>query len=431
MAYQITQTSLRNGTRVILAQNPNLNAVTFMVGFGAGSRNETGVPKGTAHCLEHLTFRGTKRLPNQLAIETVFDHMGADSNASTWFECTNFYATVPAKCLPTVIDAEYEAIYGSLLRHRDIRKETLGPISEEALMYLDDPESYSSELFHRVLFGRQTQLGVPIVGTPKTVATIRQRHLLSFRRQHYVPANTVIILAGQFDPDEVIPRLEATFGQRPPVDYSATVEPPNLPRQPRQTAVYRRDLKQVNLNIGFPGLEHNHPDEAAMEVLVNVLGGRPSSRLFRIVRIQSALVYRIMAFAMPFIGAGEFRVETKISPKGLMRVANLILTQLAKLRKEPVSEKELALAKDNLDHGQTVVLIDPEEMADDLLDQILMTGRVVTPEQYTAKIRAVRPDDVLRVAQTVIQPERCVVVGVGPVRDLSPIIELAQKKLGE
>ena len=270
---------LPNGLRVVGERLPFLRSVSIGAWMHVGSMMEEPAENGLSHFLEHMVFKGTeKRTARQIAEE--MDAVGGQLNAFTGRDCTCYYAKVIDEDLPLAVDILADLVLGATIDEKELEKER-GVILEEIAMDEDSPEDLVHDLLSAAQFGQQAP-GRPILGTAELVSAYTREDLLAFRRKHYGPKETVISLAGNYDPERVQALMEQYFGA-----WQNELSPLAMPRWTVHTGVNslrEKDTEQMHICMGFPGEGFGGPDVYPLAVVSGVLGGAMSSRLFQRIR---------------------------------------------------------------------------------------------------------------------------------------------------
>ena len=204
----VRRTTLPGGLRVITEQVPGVRSVAFGVWVNVGSRDETGSQMGSAHYLEHLLFKGTRKR-SAMEISSSIEAVGGDLNAFTTKEYTCYYARVLDVDLPLAIDVVCDVVTDALIRTEDVEAER-GVILEEIAMHDDDPGDVVHDEFAAAMFG-DTPLGRPVLGTIDTIEGISRTSINNFYRRRYRPESMVIAAAGHLDHDTVVRQVRAAF----------------------------------------------------------------------------------------------------------------------------------------------------------------------------------------------------------------------------
>jgi predicted Zn-dependent peptidase len=336
------KTVLGNGIKVITEEIPYLHSVSIGIWVTLGSRDEQPDENGISHFIEHLLFKGTERR-TAFDIAKEIDSVGGTLNAFTGREYTCFYAKVIDKNLPLAIDLLSDIFLHSLMDEKDIEKERM-VILQEINMVEDTPDDYIHDLFNRTCWGDHP-LGFPICGTAERVRSFGRDQIRHFFKTHYQSDRIIICAAGGLRHNEVVDLVEATFGRIPKSNQSRErVKPLSI----SATKVSRRDLEQVHFCLGARGLHYNHSLRFASYVLNTILGGGMSSRLFQEIRENRGLAYSVYSYLPTYIDTGLFVVYAGTNESSLKEVLQLILKEFNRLKKEPLKNGELEIAREHL-----------------------------------------------------------------------------------
>ena len=386
--------TLPNGLRIVGDRLPYLRSVSIGVWLGIGSMMETPTENGLSHFLEHMVFKGTThRTARQIAEE--MDAVGGQLNAFTGKDCTCLYAKVIDEDLPLAVDILSDLAVHATIDEGEFGKER-GVILEEIGMDEDSPEDLVHDLLSKAMFGDQS-LGMPILGTTELISNYTREDLLRYRAKHYRPENTVIALAGNYQPDEVPALVEKYFGdwQNPGERIAA----PKSTLQRGQICVKNKDTEQLHLCLGFPGLSFGSESRYAQAVLSTVLGGSMSSRLFQRIREELGMAYSIYSFPNSYVDCGTFGVYAGVSPKNGMLVLEEIRKELKRLTDDGITDKEFRDAKTQLRGGYLLGLESPGGRMQAMGRSLLHLGRIFTPDETICKIESLTYDEVMEYAR--------------------------------
>jgi predicted Zn-dependent peptidase len=408
------RTVLPQGPRVISARLPGSRSVSIAAYVLAGSRLEGPGEAGVAHFMEHLTFKGTRGYPSSRAISEAIEGVGGSANAATDRESTVYWARVPRREAARAMDVLGELVVRPRLDEADIDQERT-VIIEEIRSYLDDPSEYCQMLSSAALFG-DGPLGREICGDEAGIRALPGTVIHDFWRSMYRPANTVVAVAGDIDPEEALELAAAAFGTgggSVPVAAPA----PSLPAGPR-ILTGRRDTSQAQLAISVPGLRRDHPDAWSLAVLNALLGDGMSSRLFLGVREEKGLAYDVSSGVVEYADAGAVEISAGVDPANLPAAIEAILAELVRLADEPVPGEEMAKAKAYLSGGLELRMDDTRHLASWIGGQEALHDRVYSLDDALAAVDAVRPDDVRRLADELFRDDRLRMAVVAPARYL-------------
>lgn len=394
--------TLPNGLRIVGERLPYLRSVSIGVWLRVGSMMELPEENGLSHYLEHMVFKGTtKRTNRQIAEE--MDAVGGQLNAFTSKDCTCLYAKVIDENIDLAVDILSDLALHATLDETEFNKER-GVILEEIAMDEDSPEDLVHELLGKAQFGTQP-LAMPILGTEELISGYTRSDLYNFRAKHYRPADTVVALCGNYDPDAVYALIEKHFGDWKN-DGARTFPGPMMPLT-GQTLVKEKDTEQLHLCMGYPGTPYGDPAIYPQAILNNLLGGAMSSRLFQRIREEMGMAYSIYTYPNSYLNCGVFAVYAGVSPKNGQLVLDEIDAELKKLLHDGITEKEFREGKQQLRGGYLLGLESPGGRMQAMGRGMLLLDRIITPSDTIAKIDAVTLDDVMAAAHRILTAEPC------------------------
>ncbi|HTK04579.1 MAG TPA: pitrilysin family protein [Candidatus Eisenbacteria bacterium] len=411
--------TLGNGTRVVLVPHRDTAAATLLALYEVGSRYETAALSGASHYIEHMMFKGTERRPNTMAISRDLDAVGADYNAFTGKDLTGYYIRLQAEKLGLAVDMLEDMLYHSSFKPKDVESERK-VIHEELRMYDDNPMMVVEERMEEELY-KGSSLGWRVGGTVKTMNGITRGGLTGYRDRHYVPAKTVLALAGRFERDEAVALLERTFGKVRPRKAPAPFKPFTAKLAGPRVRVEWKDTEQVQLAMGWPAYRYGDPRLAALKMMSIILGGTMSSRLFMSVREKRGLAYSVSASTNPYQDVGNITVQAGLSKDRFHDAMKVIMAELAKMKAKDVTSEELNRAKEFFKGKMVLNLEESSRLADWYARQELLQRRIETPEERIAKAFAVTKADIRRAANDVFRRRTAAIAVIGPFKDPAPI----------
>lgn len=411
----VRRTQLPSGLRIVSEQMAGARSASIGVWVGVGSRDETATTHGASHFLEHLLFKGTHER-SALDISIELDAVGGEFNAFTAKEYTCFHARVLSDDLPLAVDVVGDMITGSLIESHDVDAER-DVILDEIAMHDDDPDDVVQNLLAELAWGAESPLGRPIAGTTRSIEAMTPAQIKRFYRRHYVPANTVISVAGAVDHNAVVRAIKKAFARQDWLVQDAVPVPPRAAgtRQPRiagGTGQVERPFEQVNVVIGREGLPRDDDRRYALGVLNTALGGGTSSRLFQEVRELRGLAYSVYSFAAHYAGSGLVGVAVGCLPDRTDEVLSVVREQLDLIAAEGITADELARGKGQLVGGMILGLEDSASRMMRLGKNELVYAEVAGIDEVIERIEGVTLEEVQAVAAEVFgRPELLAVVG--------------------
>ena len=414
------KTVLDNGLRVITATMPHVRSVSICFFIGVGSRYEPSKKAGVSHFIEHLMFRGTEKRPTAKDISEAIEGLGGTLNAGTDRELTVYWCKVAQPHFRQALDVLTDMLLHSRFDSQDIDKERQ-IIFEEINMSYDSPQQRVGLLIDELLWPAHP-LGRDIAVSKQSVGSITREDLLTYLKGHYLPAGTVISVAGNIKHQEVVDAVRRGLGgwsgrkRRP--GYIAYKE--NLTER---LLVETRDIEQAHLCLALPGLSLFHPRRFVCDLLNVILGEGMSSRLFGEIRDRLGIAYSIYSFAEHLLDSGSITVYAGVEPKNLVTAIKAILGQLGGL-KEDIAESELTKAKE-LSKGRLLLgMENSRNVAGWIGSQEILTGRILSVDQVVDIVDAITVDELKQLAQELMIGDRLRLAVVGPAKTYEPLEEL-------
>ena len=389
--------TLPNGLRTVLETLPHVRSISFGIWVKTGSRNETKETNGISHFIEHMMFKGTKnRTAKQIADE--MDSIGGQLNAFTSKECTCFFSRTLDSHFDTALDCLQDMFFYSNFDETEIDKER-GVILEEITMQEDTPEDLATELLHSSAF-LEHPLGFSTLGTEKSIGSFTRNNLIDFLANNYTAEKIVVAVAGNINEAVTLEKISAVFGKVKSATQLVDSKPAIY------TAGYgkkEKDIEQVHLCLGFPGLPNNSDGIYALACINSVFGGGISSRLFQKVREEMGLVYVVCSYSQSYAETGMFNVYAALRPENLHEVLNLILGEAKGMLMDKISSDELYRAKEQLKSNFLLSLESSSSRMTSLGRSLLLLDRVITPDELIAKIDEINIDKFVEVCGTIFK----------------------------
>ncbi len=396
---------LPNGLRIGGERLPYLRSVSIGAWMHVGSMMETPEESGLSHFIEHMVFKGTaKRTARQIAEE--MDAVGGQLNAFTGRDCTCFYAKVIDEDLELAVDILADLVVNATFDPAELEKER-GVILEEISMDEDSPEDLVHDLLQGAQFGEQSP-GQPILGPASQIEAYTREDLMTFRDKHYAPKETVIALAGSYDPDNVQALVAKYFG-----GWANDIAPVVLPKWHVQTGVNRvreKDTEQMHICLGWPGAHYGCENVYPLAVMNNVLGGAMSSRLFQRIREDLGLAYSVYSYPNTYVGVGTFGIYAGVSPKNAELVLAEIRKEIDRFVKEGITEKEFQDSVTQLRSGYLMGLESSGARMQGLGRSPLLRGQPKRHEETLADIERVTIEKVMEVARKILTLQPCIAI---------------------
>jgi predicted Zn-dependent peptidase len=400
-----TLSELGSAVRVVTEEVPSVRSVALGLWVRTGSRNETPAQAGVSHFLEHLLFKGTARY-SAIEISELFDGLGASVNAATGKETTHLHARFLDEHTEAVFDLLAEMLLAPTYPEIDSEREV---VLEEIAMYEDEPQDRVHDILARAVFGEHP-LGRRVLGEAEVIASIPVPDIDAYHRRHYTGANVVVGAAGHLEHERIVSFAEKLVS--PPSDGEGA-EPTADPDETVRLRFYPKDTEQYHICFGATGIVREDERRYALAVLDSIFGGSTSSRLFREVREKRGLAYSVGSYNEQYTDAGLVATYVGTREDNVEEACAVIGAELERLRREPVSEEELARAKESV-KGRLVLSSESTAARMSRISRATLFGLPIESlDEMLAKVDAVAVDELSELATELYGAERLSAACIG------------------
>src|SRR5881392_3591085 len=408
---------LPNGLTVIVQEDHSAPVASVQAWCATGSIDEDQhLGAGVSHILEHMLFKGTNtRSANQIA-QSIQD-VGGYINAYTSFDRTVFWIDVPKDGVGTALEVLSDAMMNSSLPPDEYNKEQ-EVIRREFAMGMDDPDRMASLLLFATAYQRHPYR-FPVIGELEIYNQLTQEQVMQYYKTRYVPNNLTFVVVGDVNGEKVQQQLNDLFNAYP----EKSLKPLFIPEEPPQLG--RREVHKefatelTHFSMAWHIPEVTSPDVPALDLLSTILGDGRSSRLYRRVREEAGLAFRIAAFSYTPGDPGLFGIDATLDPKKREAAEQLALQILDEVKQNGVSADELEKAKKITLSQHLGTLTTMRGQASDIGSNWLLTRDLNFSREYLDAVQKVTLDDIKRVARTYLTDNNLTVVSLNPRSSLS------------
>lgn len=409
---------LSNGIRVVYEKIPYVRSISIGVWIGNGSRCEEKWENGISHFIEHMLFKGTKkRTAKQIARE--IDSIGGQINAFTTREYTCYYTKTLDEHTEIALDVLSDMLFSSKLDEDDIKLER-GVIIEEINMYDDEPEEVVQDLIMEAAYG-DTPMGRTILGTKESLEKINSQNMRSYLKNHYTTKNTVISVSGNFD-DTLFLLLEKYFAKSDMKTNDILIS--DVEFQTGRNIVRKKDSEQIQLILGFEGIDVHDDLVYSLLAFNNIFGGTMSSRLFQNIREKRGLAYSVYAYHQAYIKTGIFNISAGFAPKNLEVVCDLISKEINRIKKENLSKEELKMAKEQLKGNYILSYESIGARMQAAGRNLLLNKPIISSDEVLDKINKVSNDSIAELIEKILNKDKMCVAAVGALDSADNLFDL-------
>jgi predicted Zn-dependent peptidase len=449
---------LKNGMKLLIVERHTSPTVAAWIRFKVGSVNERSDERGIAHLLEHMLFKGTKtlgttnyakekplldsiektaqllmaeklkgeaadpkkieELSKRLAdletaaekyvvkneVSRIYDKNGGNNyNAFTGKDSTAYMINLPSNKLELWAAIESDRLRNAVLREFYTERNVV--MEERRRSYDSDPEGKLWESFLAAAYEAHPY-GQPIIGWMSDIENLSRTKAELFLHRYYAPANAVVAIVGDIDPEKTIALVEKYFGSLPPgvpVPPVATVEP----RQLGERRIEIEEDSEPQLMIGYHKPTIPDRDDYTFDVITMLLADGKNSRLYKKLVVEKQLASDISAFYGPGSRYPNMFVISAVprSPHTIQEVEAAIYGELELLKREPVSTRELQQILNKLEADEIQSMSSNGGLAYRLTEYESVAGTWRYLTEHRAKVAKVTPNDVMDAARKYFVPD--------------------------
>jgi len=398
--------TLANGLQVVVITNHRVPVVSHTIYYKVGAMDEPPAKSGLAHFLEHLMFKGTEKLkPGEFS--AVVARNGGQENAFTTEDYTGYYQTVARDRLEKMMEIEADRMTNLVLTDALIEPERNVVLEERRSRIENSPNGKLRELANAALFMNHPYR-IPTIGWEHEIRGLTRVDMMNFYHTWYAPNNAILVLSGDVTAAQAKPLVEKYYG---PIPAHALPARPDWV-EPLQTADRRITLKHKQVQqptwsrrILAPSYATGPAADAyALQVLAEILGGGPTSRLYKSLAVeQRAAVSAGAWYDADARGPGTFGFYgAPRAGKTVDDIERLMNAEVAKLLKDGVTEAEVKRAIQRLQDA-AVFARDSITAPSRVLGGALATGRTIEDvEAWPDRIGAVTVDAVNKAARSML-----------------------------
>ena len=406
---KVSHRQLDNGVDSLVIALPDATSVTVQVLTRVGSRYENNNEHGVTHFLEHMCFKGTEHISGKELVRRI-ESLGAETNAFTGKEYTGYYIKGAHRHWKTFLKLVTDIYRYPAFPDKDIEIEK-GVVQGEIDMYADNPMSVVGDVFTELIFQKDHQLGATILGTHESVDAINRDLLISYHERFYTGANTVVMISGKVDEEEVHQAISEAYELLP--DGKRDVPSSAMFNDTQREISLARPIDQSHVIVGFPGVARDHRDRFALRIAMHILGGGMSSRLFQKVREEMGAGYYISASAQSSTDYGVLAIRYGTKQERIIEVRNAIVAEIDRLQKD-LTDTEVSDAHEAIMGMTDISLETTDAWADWYGFQLILDNTYQHLDAYEKQIRATTREDIIRVINEYLVPEKMYSTVVGP-----------------
>ncbi len=391
-----------------------------------GSINENDENNGISHFLEHLMFKGTNK-HKAGEFDRILESRGAIVNAATWKDYTFYYVTIPKgtgdKNFKDTLELHADMMLNPVIPDNEIgepfdlnnpnitTKRERHVVIEEIRMRKDQPwttvyNNLNANMYTSHPYKRD------VIGNEQIISQVKREDVLNYYKKYYTPSNITTIIAGDVNPDEILPMIVKEFDFKNRQNNNTNIYEIDKPVQTQKTVV-----KYSQINTGFLMFGYLCPEakdiknNTILEMIGIILGEGYSSRLYQnlIEKTDNSIFNIVSTDYYSFRDGGNFFIQANFKPENKDEAVNLIEEQLKDLLINGISERELNKAKKKL----KVSFAENSETVSDIADTIgyymTVCNNLECVEEYVKIIDSITLDDIKDTANKYLSLDKAVI----------------------
>jgi len=405
-----TTTVPSNGLPVHAIALPGTRALTVLVAFDAGARNERPAENGMAHFLEHLVFKGGERYPTYKHVNETAERLGGVLNAYTSHDLVAFHITVRAESAPEAIDLLSDFVGRPRLDAEELDRER-GVVIQEINRAYDQPSTVAEYLIDRAAFGEHP-LGRTVLGPEENLRSFMREGIVAFRERRWAGARGGAFLVGNLDHLPAPEVVQECFARFPALPAPEPYEPAGAFAP--EILVEERDTNQSHLRMIYrPALPvADARKRAALSIYATLLGGSMGSRLFEEIREKRGLCYSIYAADHAYADVPILQLGSGLESSKTIEAYTLMREIVDELREQGPSEEEVTRARAYAAGRRVLAFEHTGAVASYAANQTIVLGDSIDPDEAIARLDAVTFAEVREAAASVA--DHLAVACVGP-----------------
>jgi zinc protease len=418
MTNQTQFSTLPNGLTIHLKEIHTAPIISTWIWYKVGSRNEIPGKTGISHWVEHMQFKGTERFPSGY-LDREISRTGGIWNAMTYLDWTTYFTTLPAHAANISLEMEADRMINSRFDVDEVERERTVIISER-----EGNENQShfllGEAVQEAAFARHPYK-YEVIGLKDDLREITAEDLKSHYQKYYQPANAVLAIAGDFDSEKMLGKIEEHFNQIPQDNIESPEIQQELPLRGEKHVHVTGPGETSYVQIAYRAPSASAKDFLTLTVLDSLLTGPSSLNMFgaggtsnKTSRLYRALVETeisvschgaLQATRDPYLYGINLTVHPEHAPEDVLTAVN---AEIVRLLETPVTQVEIDRA---IKQAKALFAYSSENITNQAfwLGYTEMFDHYDWFENYVDNLSRVSPKEVMETARTYLSPDNRVV----------------------
>lgn len=408
---QFEEYDLDNGLHVILHQDKSAPVVSVSIMYHVGSKNEDPQRTGFAHFFEHLLFEGTQNIGRGEYMKIIQENGGV-LNANTSFDRTYYFQILPSNQLALGLWMESERLIHPKIDSVGIETQRKVVKEEKKQSYDNRPYGQLTNVLFSNMYSKHPYRWMPI-GTEQYIDEARYDEFYSFFKTFYVPENAVLVIAGDFNPEEAKTLVKKYFGDikrgSQPIPRPENNEP--LRTREKRATHFDENIKLPAIIVAYPAPQIESEDAYAVDILMQVLGGGANSRLYKKLVDKDEIAVQAGSANMSLEHTGIIMVQA-IGARGqeASTIEKSVKSEIERIKKDGITEEEFQKALNNMESQYINSLNNTENVAEQLATNYMYFKNTNLINTTFEKYKKLTVQDVNNAAKKYLDPSRSLVL---------------------
>ncbi|OGI94448.1 hypothetical protein A3A03_02740, partial [Candidatus Nomurabacteria bacterium RIFCSPLOWO2_01_FULL_40_18] len=359
--------------------------------------------------------------PKATDISKELDSLGSQYNAFTAQEYTGYYAKSDARHFKQIFDIVSDIYLNSTFPDAEMQKEK-GVIIEEINMYEDMPQRHVQDLMMKLLYGDQPA-GWNVAGEKKNILNMQRNDFIKYKKEHYLPEATVLVVSGQVTEKEVLQEVNKIFGKVLRGEKGNKLKVKEKQNKPEVLINFKK-TDQTHFVLGVRTYDLFDKKNAVLSVLSGVLGGGMSSRLFVKLREEMGVGYYVRAYNDAYTDHGFLQISAGVDNKRIEEVIYAILEECKKIKNFEVPADELNKVKEYLIGNMKLSLESSDDIANFYGGQELLKREIRGAEDKAKEIRKVTASQIQSLAKEIFRNQKLNLALIGPFKEKAKFLKI-------
>lgn len=414
MKHKIEKLELANGATLINVIVKNLPITIVSAWFRAGSRFDQKGKEGTAHLLEHLLIKKTKKYTSTIERLKDIESNGIKFNAFTSYETAHYYYTQPKEETYRALDFLIDGIKNHAFSDDDVKEEKEAVINE-LMENKANPQEHIWVLSNGALWDG-LDMGKPFFGNKKSIKKIDRKDLEDFIGKYYTSENCSFLIVGDCDTEKIKKYLDDKIfigkSKKPKLGK-------NKPGKPKKISIVKSAESQVTVSVAFKTLSVNSDpfDVAVVDFIRDYLANKWTAKLVEELRLKKNSTYWVDGASVNFSDTGMLRFTFACNKKNITESIKITLSEIEKIKSDHINDSELAMHKKSFLSSLVMRFVDPYEYLWWYGWQAVVSdgGSTLNIEEYSRMIQEIKSEDIARVASKYLNEKNIAISAIGDV----------------